>query len=62
MSHQVLIPVLNHGLPDRFVQHGTREEMLADASLDATGLLKAIEAFAGRHGRRASISQPLASG
>jgi 1-deoxy-D-xylulose-5-phosphate synthase len=62
MAHQVLIPVLNHGLPDRFVQHGTREEMLADAGLDAAGLLKAIEGFVGRHDRRATKSQPLASG
>jgi 1-deoxy-D-xylulose-5-phosphate synthase len=41
-QHQA-VPVLNLGLPDHFVEHGTREELLAQAGLDAAGLLRAIQ-------------------
>ena len=41
-ANNVLVPVLNHGLPDRYIQHGGRGDMLADAGLDAGGLKKAI--------------------
>lgn len=37
------LPVLNLGLPDAFVSHGTREELLADCGLDAAGVLRAIQ-------------------
>jgi 1-deoxy-D-xylulose-5-phosphate synthase len=37
------VPVLNLGLPDHFVEHGTREELLAQVGLDAAGLLRAIQ-------------------
>ena len=37
-------PVLNLGLPDRFLDHGTREELLAACGLDAEGLVDAITA------------------
>jgi len=36
--------VLNLGLPDQFVSHGSREQLLADCGLDAGGLLRAIQA------------------
>ena len=36
-------PVLNLGLPDRFVDHGKREEQLAWVGLDADGVLAAIQ-------------------
>ena len=49
MANDVRIPVLNHGLPDRFIEHGEREDMLKDAGLDANGMLKAIEEFTTRH-------------
>ncbi len=35
--------VLNLGLPDRFQDHGTREELLAEAGIDAAGILHQIE-------------------
>lgn len=35
--------VLNLGLPDRFVAHGSREQLLADCGLDAAGVLRAIQ-------------------
>ncbi|MGM0563275.1 MAG: 1-deoxy-D-xylulose-5-phosphate synthase [Pseudomonadota bacterium] len=38
----VRTPVLNIGLPDRYIEHGQREEMLADAGLDAAGIEKQI--------------------
>ena len=38
-----LVPVLNLGLPDHFVEHGTREELLAQCGLDSAGILRAIQ-------------------
>ena len=35
-------PIVHYGLPDRLIQHGTREEMLADAGLTKEGLLEFI--------------------
>ncbi|MGF1644123.1 MAG: 1-deoxy-D-xylulose-5-phosphate synthase [Thiotrichales bacterium] len=35
-------PVLNLGLPDRFQDHGSREELLAEAGLNADGIVSAI--------------------
>jgi 1-deoxy-D-xylulose-5-phosphate synthase len=37
------VPVLNLGLPDHFVEHGSREELLAQAGLDTSGILRAIQ-------------------
>lgn len=34
--------LLNLGLPDHFVEHGTREELLAQVGLDAIGIQRAI--------------------
>ncbi len=45
MANGLTVPVLNLGLPDRFVEHGTREELLAGCGLDAQGMLKAIEDY-----------------
>ncbi len=39
------IPVLQVGVPDEFVEHGTREDNLAAAGLDGPGLRAAIERF-----------------
>ena len=36
------VPVLNLGLPDAFVAHGTREELLELAGLDTQGVLRAV--------------------
>ena len=44
-AQQILMPVLNLGLPDAFVEQGTREELLAECGLDSKGVLDAIEAF-----------------
>lgn len=36
-------PVINLGLPDRFVDHGSREDLLAHCGLDAESLFRAID-------------------
>ena len=47
-AHGVQIPVLNIGLPDRFIEHGSREDMLADAGLDKEGINRLVEKFYSR--------------
>jgi 1-deoxy-D-xylulose-5-phosphate synthase len=37
------MPLLNLGIPDRFIEHGTRSDGLAAAGLDAAGLLLAVD-------------------
>jgi 1-deoxy-D-xylulose-5-phosphate synthase len=44
-AQKILMPVLNIGLPDRFVEQGTREELLALCGLDVHGLIEQIEQF-----------------
>ncbi|MDH3948986.1 MAG: 1-deoxy-D-xylulose-5-phosphate synthase, partial [Gammaproteobacteria bacterium] len=44
-AHQKLIPVLNLGLPDRFQDQGSREELLTDAGLESNAIIAAIDAF-----------------
>jgi 1-deoxy-D-xylulose-5-phosphate synthase len=41
-------PLLNLGLEDSFIDHGTREECLHQAGLDEEGILKSILRFTGR--------------
>jgi 1-deoxy-D-xylulose-5-phosphate synthase len=41
-AHGVSTPLLQLGLPDRFLEHATREELLAEAGLDAAGIERAI--------------------
>lgn len=42
-ARQINMPLLNLGLPDAFVEHGGREELLADLGLDASGILRSIQ-------------------
>ncbi len=44
-AHRILMPVLNIGLPDSFVEQGTREELLAICGLDAQSIAVKIQAF-----------------
>jgi 1-deoxy-D-xylulose-5-phosphate synthase len=39
----ITLPLLQIGLPDRFVEQGSREQLLALCGLDAEGILKTIE-------------------
>jgi 1-deoxy-D-xylulose-5-phosphate synthase len=41
-AHAMSAPLLHLGLPDRHAEHGTRDECLRDAGLDAAGLFDAI--------------------
>jgi len=41
------VPVLNLGLADTFLQHGTREEVLHLAGLDREGILASVQRFVG---------------
>jgi 1-deoxy-D-xylulose-5-phosphate synthase len=43
--HKILKPVMNIGLPDAFIEQGTREQLLSICGLDVQGILKQIEAF-----------------
>jgi 1-deoxy-D-xylulose-5-phosphate synthase len=47
-AHDVQISVLNLGLPDRFIEHGGRSDMLREAGLDSGGILNAVEIFRAR--------------
>ncbi len=40
----VQVPLLQLGLPDRFIEHGTRDEALRDAGLDRESIRQAIAA------------------
>jgi len=44
-KQQILMPVLNIGLPDEFIEQGTREELLTQCGLDAIGIVRSIEEF-----------------
>ncbi len=43
-AHGITQKVANYGLPDRLLQHGSREDMLRDAKLDYDGILDFISA------------------
>ncbi|USD38546.1 MULTISPECIES: 1-deoxy-D-xylulose-5-phosphate synthase [Ferrimonas] len=45
--HKVAKPVLQLGLPDRFIEQGTQEEMHTELELDGPGILKQIGAYFG---------------
>ena len=44
-SHKVMIPTLNIGLPDNYIEHGSREDCLQMAGLDAQSVSQQIEQF-----------------
>ncbi len=47
--HGSTVRHLTIGLPDRFIEHGTRTDMLADAELDETGIAKRVDEYLERH-------------
>ena len=42
-SMQIKSPVLNLGLPDHFVDHGSSKELLAECGLNAEGIIRSIQ-------------------
>lgn len=55
-SEGICLPILHLGLPDAFQQHGSRDELLAEAGLDANGIRAAIRA------RWPATGQPVRAG
>lgn len=53
------VPVLNLGLPDRFQEHGSREELLAEAGLDSPGILAAVRERLATQETARSASEPV---
>ncbi|AJR00271.1 1-deoxy-D-xylulose 5-phosphate synthase [Enterobacteriaceae bacterium bta3-1] len=45
MSKRKMVPVLNLGLPDRFIPQGTQEEALHEIQLDAQGIVNQIHSW-----------------
>ncbi len=45
LARQAQIPVLNLGLPDTFIEHGSREDCLDSGGLNAAGVAKSIDHF-----------------
>jgi 1-deoxy-D-xylulose-5-phosphate synthase len=50
-SEGVLIPLLQLGIPDRFIEHGSRDSCLVAAGLDSAGLTSSIEHWWGMQTR-----------
>jgi 1-deoxy-D-xylulose-5-phosphate synthase len=46
--NEIQVSVLNLGLPDRFLNHGSREQLLAEAGLDSQGILSAVKTLLNR--------------
>ncbi|MGX2030545.1 MULTISPECIES: 1-deoxy-D-xylulose-5-phosphate synthase [Methylocaldum] len=46
-SRQCYVPVLNVGLPDQFLDQGSREELLTLCGLDSDGITETIEQYVG---------------
>ena len=49
VSENLTIPILTLGIPDRFIEQGTREECLAACGLDTSGIMLAIKDFLDKH-------------
>ncbi len=45
LSQGVVIKILNIGLPDQFIKHGTQAEIYQELGLDAKGILEKIQNF-----------------
>lgn len=56
-AHDIAIAVLNLGLPDIFIDHGKRSDLLAECQLDGAGLIARIEQR--RHRLQQAQRKPL---
>jgi 1-deoxy-D-xylulose-5-phosphate synthase len=54
-QHHSPIPCLALGIPDRFIEHGSRGENLADAGLDLAGLRASVQRFWARPGQPRAV-------
>ncbi|MHC1481121.1 1-deoxy-D-xylulose-5-phosphate synthase [Frateuria aurantia] len=55
-EHGVVLPILHLGLPDRYLDHGSREEVLSDAGLDLPSVRAAIQRRYPQFAGKASIA------
>jgi 1-deoxy-D-xylulose-5-phosphate synthase len=46
----VAVALLMLGLPDRFVEHGESQQLLADCGLDGAGIARAIREYLDKKG------------
>ncbi len=46
---QLQTPMINMGLPDRFIEHGTHAELLAACGLDSAGIIARISEYLQQH-------------
>lgn len=42
-AHDIAVPVLQLGLPDRFIDHGDQAALLSELGLDAAGIVKSVQ-------------------
>jgi 1-deoxy-D-xylulose-5-phosphate synthase len=56
-SKDIVHPLIHYGMPDRLLNHGSREDMLRDAALTSEGLL----AFIQRHTGKTSAAKKVSS-
>ncbi|AXQ29076.1 1-deoxy-D-xylulose-5-phosphate synthase [Solimonas sp. K1W22B-7] len=54
-QHHQLVPVFNLGLPDQFIEHGSREELMSQIGLDGPGILRSIQ----KRLRSKDLDEPL---
>jgi cell division protein FtsA len=54
---QLPTPVLNMGLPDRFIEHGTVAELLSECGLDRAGIVARINEYLQQHNCAATRSR-----
>ena len=47
LSQGIAIKILNIGIPDQFIKHGTQEEIHQELGLDSLGIIQKIENFIG---------------
>jgi len=47
--------IVNYGLPDRLIQHGSRDDMLNDVGMNEAGLMEFIRHHLGEHKQSAKI-------
>lgn len=62
MRHGIAVPILLHGLPDCFLEHGSREELLASCRLDSEGILQTIKIYHAQLSKSKARMTPSAAG
>ena len=41
-EHRYFLPVIRLGVPDRFISHGTQQELYKECGYDAEGIMKTV--------------------